>query len=311
MHRFEVLFAATVTGLLAATLWVFASHLRDVHVDPECWAQWGGSGGLLTTCQRAVEAWLGVNEYEVGQTTGILIFVPVLLGATLGVPVVAREAEMRTLGLAWALEGRRWRWLVARTLPMLAVAAIAAVLLGLASGDLRAAQAVSPFENERLDHISRHGAVLASRVLLGFGISVLVGAILGRTLPTVLLAGALLAGWVGIAGPLIERQAAITQAVWTPSWQVFSDGRIQALAYIDGATQAPDGTIIAGDPSVTVICNGDETECQDEHGYGYVALVVPFDAQPTIERFDLVVTLGLAVAALGATFVVVARRKPE
>ncbi len=64
------------------------------------------------------------------------------------------------------------------------------------------------------------------------------------------------------------------------------------------------------DESVTVIC-GEDDECQDDSRNQYVALIVPFEAQPAIERFDLVITLGLSAAAIGATMLLVARRRPE
>lgn len=307
MHRFEVVFVAGVAILLAATLWVIASHLRDIHVDPECWGQWSGSDQATSTCQRAVGAWLSVNEEEVGQTTGLLVFVPILLGAILGVPVVAREAEARTLGLAWALEGRRWRWLLARVLPMLAVAAVAALLLGLASSELRAAQAVSPFELDRMEDIAHQGAVLASRVLLGFGVGLLAGAALGRTLPALLVASVAAVLWVAFASPALETEAGRSQAVWRPNAQVFTEGGyIQALAYLGGGVRAPDGTFVPDDPNVTMIGGG-----IDDQGNEYVALVVPFEARPVIETVDVGVTLALAAGALLVTGVLVARRRPD
>lgn len=310
MHRFEVLFVAGVAILLAATLWVITSHLRGIDVDPACWAQWVGSDQATSACQRAVGAWLTVNEEEVGQVTGVLVVGPILLGVILGVPVVAREAEMRTLGLAWALEGRRWRWLLARLLPMLAIAVVGGIILGVASAELRAAQAVSPFEGEDLEDIAREGPLVAARVLLGFGAGLVAGAFLGRTLPALLVAGALAVGWVGLAGPALEREMARTQAVWVPTSEVFSaDGYIQALAYLDGATRGPDGTIVHGDDDMTVFCG--DADCRDDRGYEYVALVLPFEARSDIERFDLLVTLGLAAATLGATLLLVARRRPE
>lgn len=312
MHRFEVVFVAGVAILLAATLWVIASHLRDIHVDPECWAQWAGSDQATSACQQAVGAWLTVNEEEVGQTTGILMFVPILLGVILGVPVVAREAEMRTLGLAWSLEGRRWRWLLARVLPMLAIAVVGGILLGVASSELRSAQAVSPFELERLDDIARQGVMVAARVLLGFGVGLVAGAVIGRTLPALLVAGVVVVVWVGFVGPMVEREFARTQAVWVPSSQVWSrDGYMQSLAYLDGATRGPDGSIVREDESVTMICGYGDPDCRDESGNEYIALVVPFEAQPDIERFDLIVTLGLAAAAGAATLLLVARRRPD
>lgn len=169
---------------------------------------------------------------------------------------------------------------------------------------------MSPFEAEDLGDIAREGPVLASRVLLGFGVGLLAGAALARTLPALLVTGVLVAGWAGFAGPMIEREMARTQAVWVPNSQVFVDGYVQALAYLGGTTRGPDGTIIPEDESVTVIC-GEDDECQDDSRNRYVALIVPFEAQPAIERFDLVITLGLSAAAIGATMLLVARRRPE
>lgn len=307
IHRFEALFGAGVAVLLAATLWVIASHLRAIDVDPACWGQWVGSDEITSACQRSVHAWLTVNEEEVGQMTGLLVFVPILLGVVLGVPVVGREAEMRTLGLAWALEGRRWRWLLARVLPMLVIAVVGGVLLGMASRELRAAQAVSPFELDRMEDIAHQGAVLGARVLLGFGVGLLAGAALGRTLPALLVATVAAVLWVAFLNPTLETATGRTQAVWRPNDQVFTDGGdIQALAYLGGGVRAPDGTVVPDDPNVTMIGGG-----TDDQGNEYVALVVPFDARPTIEGVDVVVTLGLAATVVLATGVLVARRRPD
>lgn len=307
IHRFEALFGAGVAVLLAATLWVIASHLRAIDVDPACWAQWAGSDQATSACQRAVGAWLRVNEDEVGQMTGLLVFVPILLGVVLGVPVVGREAEMRTLGLAWALEGRRWRWLLARVLPMLAIAVAGAALLGMASSELRAAQSVSPFEGEDLGDISRQGVVLGARVLLGFALGLLAGAALGRTLPALLVAAVAAVLWVAFANPTLEAEAGRTQAVWRPNTEVFTEGGyFEALAYLGGGVRAPDGTLVPDDPNVTMIGGG-----TDDQGNEYVALVVPFEAKPVIEAVDVVVTLALAAGALVATGLLAARRRPD
>lgn len=306
MHRFEALFVAGVSVLLAATLWVVAAHLRAIEVDPACWAQWSGSDEITSACQRSVNAWLTVNEEEVGQMTGLLVFVPVLLGVVLGVPVVGREVEMRTLGLAWSLGGRRWRWLLARVLPMLAIAIVGGVLLGAASGEMRAAQAVSPFELDRMDDIALQGVVLGTRVVLGFGVGLVAGAALGRTLPALLVAGVVAALWVAFANPTLETEAGRTQAVWRPNTEVFSEGYIQALEYLGGGVRAPDGAVVPDDPNVTMIGGG-----TDDQGNEYVALVVPFEAKPVIEGVDVVVTLALAAGALAVTGVLVARRRPD
>ena len=82
---------------------------HEAEVGPECWAQWQGSDAHLNACQQAVEGWLNINEHEAGQLTGFLSYLPVAIGVILGVPIVARELELRTVSFAWSLQGIRWR----------------------------------------------------------------------------------------------------------------------------------------------------------------------------------------------------------
>jgi hypothetical protein len=84
-----------------------------------------------------------------------------ILGLFLGVPVVAREIEGRTAHLAWTLDPGRWRWLLQRAVPVLAVALVAGILIGIGSEMVTQAP---PFMEHRLgagfsDYGSRLGQV--------------------------------------------------------------------------------------------------------------------------------------------------------
>src|SRR5258707_9739376 len=57
----------------------------------------------------------------------VLQAVPVLIGAFLGAPVLARELETGTFRYAWTQSFGRWRWTLARLVPL-------AILLIAASG---------------------------------------------------------------------------------------------------------------------------------------------------------------------------------
>jgi len=91
MHRFEVLVAIALLTLVGVSAWVVASHLNAITVGPGCWPQWQGDGGHLNACQQLVSRWLDVNEHEAGQLTGFLGYLPALVGAIVGVPIVARR----------------------------------------------------------------------------------------------------------------------------------------------------------------------------------------------------------------------------
>ena len=141
MHRFEVIAATALLGFISVSAWIVAIHLNAITVGPECWGQWEGSGGHLNACQQLVERWLDINEHEAGQFTGFLSYLPAIVGAIIGVPIVARELEMRTVSFAWSLQGIRWRWLAARLWPMLLIALIGGALAGIATSQMRVAQA--------------------------------------------------------------------------------------------------------------------------------------------------------------------------
>lgn len=115
---------------------------------------------------------------------------------------------------------------------------------------------------------------------------------------------------MAFVNPTFERKVGDTQTAWIPSSAAFSDGRMQALAYLRDGIRAPDGTVEAEDESVTMLC-GSDADCTDDQGNEYVALVIPFEARWAIEGADLAVTLLLAAGALVATGVLVARRRPD
>ena len=113
---------------------------------------------------------------------------PVILGLFLGVPVIAREIEGRTAPIAWALDPGRGRWLLQRTLPVLAVALVMGVLIGIGGELLTHAP---PFQEHPLgagfsDYGSRLGQVpVRAMVVLVLGIAI--GTLVPRYLPALLL----------------------------------------------------------------------------------------------------------------------------
>jgi len=58
---------------------------------------------------------------------------PFALGLFLGVPVVAREIEGRTAGIAWTLSRSRSRWLIQRVLPLAVVVIVLSAAVGIGS----------------------------------------------------------------------------------------------------------------------------------------------------------------------------------
>lgn len=129
-----------------------------------------------------------------------LEFIPALVGAFAGAPLLAREYESGTFRFAWTQGTSRTRWVLLRLLFL--GAAVTVVALGFSlfftwwfgpfeplQGRLQSGQA---FEIE--------GVVFAARTLFGFCLGVLAGAVLRRVVPAMAVA---LAGWAAVVVPTV------------------------------------------------------------------------------------------------------------
>ena len=317
MHRFEVLVAIALLTLVGVSAWVVASHLNAITVGPGCWPQWQGDGGHLNACQQLVSRWLDVNEHEAGQLTGFLGYLPALVGAIVGVPIVARELEMRTVSLAWSLQGIRWGWLLSRLWPMLLIAAVGGLLVGILTSQLEVAGEVSPFESGTIGDIARQGPVLFSRVVLALGVGLFSGAVVGRTLPAFVVAGLVVLAWLLVGGPKVEYAVADSHISYATQQDAYGDtgyGTVHPLTYLDDAYRDPSGHITDGS-LYDLLCTSYDaagTDCPQSlfTGYEEMVKIVPQSARGDIERADTAAGLAVGFLAILLTFPVVARRRP-
>jgi len=124
----------------------------------------------------------------------VLLLLPGLIGAVVGATVLGRELEMGTWRLAWSQTVPRTRWLVIQ----LAVVATGLVVLGAAM------TLVITWYRAPMDRLTGHfvhnaydyeGLVLTAYILFAFGLAVLFGQLLRRTIPAMLSA---LVPWVAV-----------------------------------------------------------------------------------------------------------------
>jgi len=129
-----------------------------------------------------------------------LNFVPVLFGALVGAPLVAREIEQRTYLLAWTQGVTRRRWLAAK------VTALALVVVLLGAGFT----ALITWWRWPLDQLEGHfaptvydfeGLMPTAYTLFAFVLGTFVGVVLRRTVPAM---GTLLAAFFVIRYLLVE-----------------------------------------------------------------------------------------------------------
>jgi len=110
----------------------------------------------------------------------------------LGVPILTREIEHKTAMIAWPLAGSRLNWLALRTLPVLAVGLVLIGAMAFAADQL--AQAYFPHDEIAFDRHGSRGISLVTRSTLMFAAAVLLGAVIGKLLPALLIGIALAVG---------------------------------------------------------------------------------------------------------------------
>jgi hypothetical protein len=230
MQRWEIAFLIGGSLLLAATA-AFVAWQTRVTLEglDACYAE---SAALSASCTSLVR-WSNVLTALSPILQGATTLAPFAVGILLGAPLVSREIEKRTAPLAWSLTLSRARWLAGRTLPLLVAVAIALVLLGQASDELIRA---TPPGEVGFRHFAMHGPLVAVRAIAVFGIGVVVGLLMGRVLPAILVTGLMVIGlFVGLQ--LARDQLMRAEATWVEADAGdFSGVMIYDSAFTDDAT---------------------------------------------------------------------------
>jgi hypothetical protein len=203
LHRFELFaFGATIATLVVAAF-AGAAYIDSLRPAPD----WYDIAETLSpTCAEAFR-----RHYEAQQALGglmpPLLVVTYAIGLFLGVPIVARELERGTVRLAWSLAPSRWRWYVARVVPILLVLVVLTFAAGVAADRLFAAStpgAPGAYLSSSFNGYGTRGGLLASRAVFIFAVSVVVGSFLGRALPAVIVAALVAA--IGLFGGIQVHQ---------------------------------------------------------------------------------------------------------
>jgi hypothetical protein len=193
IHRFEVIAAVLASLVVAASALVVTYHLDTVGVTSHCLVQWlTGGPDQAGACYGPVKAWAAINEGEGGKVLAAMALLPYAVGLVLGVPIVGRELEARTAATAWALAGSRRRWLVGRLIPVALLLLLLMVAAGAAAAVLEAARTGDGIWSNAYQDAELFGAPVVAHALAGFGVGLLIGALMGRTLPA-LIVGAVIA----------------------------------------------------------------------------------------------------------------------
>lgn len=326
-HRFEVI-AATLAAL-AVGVWqlITVYRLAGVNVPSECHAIWRAVGPEgAGDCLGPMRTWAEIlysAEAALNGPGSMMGILPFALGLLGGVPIVARELEAGTAQTAWSLNGSRLRWLARQVIPIAILLGAAVTFAALAADALQTERALDGYP-AFLD-LGLHGPLVVIRAFAAFGLGLLVGSMLGRTLPAfvfgigltlavVFAVGQARETWLGsLPAAVIERPSAnplewevipgsvATSWGWyTPAGDLISKEEARALATAAGVPP-PEPSDVQDTPAAVWL---------DEHGYRGVSLGVTEEMALGWAPYDGI-TFGLVgLTGIGSAIVLVNRRRP-
>lgn len=304
MHRFEVTAATGLLALVALASMYYAPGL-EAAIPDSC------ATPREPACLEAFQAFWGIgrdSQWLRGATMGV---VGVLAGVILGVPVVARELELRTVSLAWSLAGDRRRWLLQRFIPVLGLAAVMLAIAAAAEGWLHAA-GLEPRQGPDMDWLGAQGPTFFGRGIMALGLALLVGALIGRTLPAFLVAGSLALLLVLLAAPVLQRDVSRRLAVWVERPYKdeceFEDVGLYLERWTSRIT-LPDGTTFHDEEEFYERCYEAGEVRRQRDAAVLSVLVTPTESLRDIEWFETAVGIAFGGVAMLLTFPVVQRRR--
>ncbi|WP_330276125.1 ABC transporter permease subunit [Lentzea sp. NBC_00516] len=204
-HRTEVCVLGVLVGLFGIALLVLGTRAHDLF--PGGSALCAGEARVNEACTASFRR----LDEEYGYVENLLAafyLVPVVIGAFLGAPLLARELEEGTWQLAWTQAVPRMRWLTAK---LTALAGVTVALTGMFTAVLTwFRQPFDAWEGRfQYDAFDLEGLVPVAYALFAFGVATAAGAILRRSLPAFGVAfGAFLAARMPVA--LLARPAYAT-----------------------------------------------------------------------------------------------------
>jgi len=275
-HRIALAGVAVFLGALAVGLWLagLKTHHAYAATVAACHPVASAACGNMST------SFIGTNGFLANGL--ILQAVPALIGAFAGAPVLARELETGTFRYAWTQGFGRWRWTLAKLVP-LAVAVTAAtgalsVLLSwyyqpyLATGNqtLGLSEATPFFPGL----FSLRGVAFAAWTLAAFAIGALAGMLIRRVVPAIVATLAAYAGLAFAAGgflrqhyltPLVTSNPNVPGSAWIFSQWWTKGGKFAFAAPPDSllnhfCSSLPSGPF--GKPSQQAF-----VQCLSQHGY--------------------------------------------
>ncbi|HUY06262.1 MAG TPA: ABC transporter permease subunit [Acidimicrobiales bacterium] len=269
-HRLALTGVVTLLGALALYLWRAGLQLHHGYG-----AATACRPASSIACVNAISDFMSIYDHTTTIIPALLQAVPALIGAFVGAPVLARELETGTFRYAWTQGFGRWRWTLAKLIPLAVVVAAAAGVFSLLFSWY-----YQPFiadgQSNRLGAIvfDLRGIAFASWTLAAFSIGAVAGIFVRRVVPAILASLAAYTGLAVVVGVFLREHYLTALVTSRPN--------VPASALITGNWGTKDGTVaFVGRPPIDLLQQfcppsavgpgkpslGSFAQCFSQHGY--------------------------------------------
>jgi hypothetical protein len=234
-HRIALAGVAMLLCALALYLWLAGNRVQHAYV-----AATACHPASSLACQNMIFSFEDTYVPAARNIAALLQMVPALIGAFVGAPVLARELETGTSRYAWTLPFGRWRWTLAKLVPLAVVVTAAAGVFSLMFSwyyqPIFAAGGQIPLDPNLFN---LRGIAFAAWTLAAFAVGALAGMLIRRVVPAIAATLAVYAGLALTVGQYL-RQHYLTPLLTTN------------VAHSPAAAAGPPGTAGSADlPSST------------------------------------------------------------
>jgi hypothetical protein len=303
MQRLELLLLFGAAGVVVGASLLIAWQTSEARAAFDACVQNSPPGSHCSTSPSLNDLSLWGGFARLG---GVLT--PFALGLFLGVPVVAREIEGHTAGIAWTLSRSRVRWLLQRAAPLVVMVVVVAAVVGL-SGEVLAR--TNPFAEHRLDpgfaDYGSRGVLLPVRAATVLLLAIAMGALVPRQLPALLLAGAATLGlFVSLTIGMDAWMKAEAQPLGMDQVEK-SGARVFDVAYRENAS----GKVISMNDFYNRYGDIATPDGGAPEGFTEVAIGIPGDQYGLWVLRESAVLGALALTSAGLAALIVQRRRPS
>jgi hypothetical protein len=321
-HRFALVGVAVLLGVVAVLVWIAGTSLHHIYATAVA-CQPAGS----PACAEADLAFVGSYGFL---SNGIILQVlPVLIGAFVGAPLLAREMETGTFRYAWTQGFGRWRWALAKLVSLALAVTVPAWLFSLLLSwyyqpyfvPANQSLGLTEFTPISAGLFDLRGVAFAAWTLAAFAIGALAGMLIRRVVPAI---AATLAGYAGLAfaaggllrehylTPLVTASLNVPGSAWILAQWWTKGGAALSQTALDQAMnsamqQVAPGPNVNGPPG-KVQAYGTMLRYLGQHGYMQWTRYQPASRFWPFQWIETGWLLALSVLLITATIWLVRRR---